>query len=228
MTRSFCAVEGCPKIASATVYCQMHYRRFRLYGDVNFALRTQRRHFETSRITILENFAEIELTQGRVAKVDLADVPLIEKYNWYYSSTTGYAYNNKTYTSLHQVLLGKAPVGFIIDHADRDKLNCQRYNIKFVTHSVNARNSERSDKALKVSYHRASGKYQAYIHENNTFIYIGVYKSEREAITRQKEAETLFHTCDSVTEFKLKWKKSPSKLELKTLTLESLFSKVIR
>jgi len=208
MNRRLCVVEGCNKAATATVYCQMHYRRFRLYGDPNKFINKQRRACEASQITICGNHAEVELTQDKVALIDLVDVERIKEFNWYFSSSTGYAYSAKAGTSMQQFLIGKAPEGYEIDHGNRNKLDNRRDNIKHKTETDNCYNTERSDKKKSVAFHKASGKYQAYIGLGKyAQIYLGLFLTETEALKAQKKANALFVECNfDLVLFKPAWK----------------------
>ena len=208
-----CLVEECGYLATATIYCQMHYRRLRLYGDVNYTKTIQRRQNEISIVNVVklgeehEWYGEVKLTQGKIAIIDIADVELVEQYNWYYSSSTGYAYSGKIGTSMQQFLIGKAPTGYEIGHEDRDKLNNRRGNIKFVTYSENHKNTAESDNA-GISFHAPSWKWQAYLWEQGqrAQIYLGVYKTKKEAIKARKIAEILRPAYNSSIEFKTAWK----------------------
>lgn len=186
----------------------MHYRRFRLYGDPNITIRQQRRSSESSEIILYEHYAEVELTQDKWATIDLADVPNIEGMNWYYSASTGYAYSGKAGTSMQQHLLDKAPFGHEIDHQDRDKLNNRRKNISFQSQSNNAYNKAQTDNAKHVSFHRASGKYQAYITMGKyTQIYLGLYLTEDVARRAHLNGIKLFVQLNfDLAKFKPAWK----------------------
>ena len=46
---------------------------------------------------------------------------------------------------VHQMIIGKAPKGFVIDHINRNKLDNRRQNLRFVTPSENTLNSDRID-----------------------------------------------------------------------------------
>lgn len=41
---------------------------------------------------------------------------------------------------LHQAVMGETPVGYTIDHIDRDGLNCVRSNLRFATHAQQQQN----------------------------------------------------------------------------------------
>ena len=42
---------------------------------------------------------------------------------------------------LHDIILGKAPTGFVTDHEDRDTYNNQRTNLRHVTQAQNSQNT---------------------------------------------------------------------------------------
>jgi hypothetical protein len=81
--------------------------------------------------------------------VDPEDLDLFEDHNWHLN-TNGYVFRNewlgdrqrKLY--LHRAIMSKHGLlvdGLIIDHIDRDKLNCRKANLRMVTKSVNGHNS---------------------------------------------------------------------------------------
>jgi hypothetical protein len=201
-----CTVNNCGKEATATIYCQMHYRRLRLYGDVDYVLREQRRQSGASNITLMNDHALVELTQGKSAIIDLEDVENINRFNWNFSATTGYAYSGKIGTSLHQYLMGKAPDGYKIDHNNRDKLDCRRRNLHFVTNQQNSLNNNRSTNYSGISLHLASGKFQTYLRKNCRQIYLGVFRTYDEAAKMKELASEMFDKSLSEKEFKTSWK----------------------
>lgn len=94
-------------------------------------------------IVIDGDSAYVELTQGRVAVIDAADVNLIGVRLWHLNSD-GYAKANAivngkpTLVALHRVILGN-PKG-VIDHIDQDPLNNRRSNLRVCTDQENQRN----------------------------------------------------------------------------------------
>ena len=188
MSKKLCIIEDCGKPMIAKGWCQMHYRRVAKYGDPHSVQRVQRSPNDSSKIILLGDHALVELTQGKVALVDLDDVEKVQQYNWNYSSSTGYAYSGKVGTSMQQHLLGRAPEGMEISHEDRNKLNNRRSNLRFVTFSENHYNTEQSDNS-GISFHKPSGKYQAYGIVDRKQKYLGLFPTEalaKERVTAWK------------------------------------------
>lgn len=113
----------------------------------NLTKRTWR--YKIRAIRIIGDIAYIPLTRGMEAIIDSCDAHLVEGWNWcaipapdrddlWYAYSAG---NRKM--RLHQFLLGKPPPGHIIDHRDRNGLNCRRSNMRFVTRAQNSQNKRR-------------------------------------------------------------------------------------
>lgn len=86
--------------------------------------------------------------KGRIVFVD-KDVASWWAWDDLYYNKTGYLVykvGHKHY-SVHQLIMGKAPKGFCIDHINRNKLDNRRKNLRFVTYSENSINSDRVEKA---------------------------------------------------------------------------------
>ena len=79
-----------------------------------------------------------------VALVDDEDFGRVSNHKWYLSSL-GYVNAQfpgkpkRKVTLLHRFVMGAVP-GQELDHIDRNKLNCQKYNLRFVNHSQNCQN----------------------------------------------------------------------------------------
>jgi len=206
---NLCIIENCDKPQRGRGWCMMHYTRWKKHGDPNLVERVQRSTNEASAIEIFEDYATVALSSGKFAIIDLADVDKVKKYNWYWSNTTGYAYSFKAGTSLQQFLIGKAPNGFVIDHDNKDKLDCRRSNLDFVTHAHNSRNR---NGIRGIAWHNASGKWQAYANLQREFLYLGVYKTEEQALAARELGNNIALTVSSVADFKIAWKKMKPKI----------------
>jgi hypothetical protein len=106
--------------------------------------------YKVRRIRVCGDIAYIPLTQGKVATIDAADVPLVEGWNWsamparcglWYAYCSG---NRKI--RLHQLLMPPPP-GMMTDHSDRDGLNCRRSNLRHATALQNSHNKKRVGKS---------------------------------------------------------------------------------
>lgn len=95
----------------------------------------------------MKDTREIPLSQGKIAIVDADDYDWLMQWKWYYSNN-GYAVRNKPVAGkrktvlMHRLILN-APNGVPIDHADRNKLNNSKKNLRFCSSSENFQNRER-------------------------------------------------------------------------------------
>lgn len=109
----------------------------------------------------------IPLTHGYFAQVDDADYGFLIKYKWHFRR--GYAARNSSTAEgrgrvvfMHRVI-AETPIGLETDHANGDKLDNRRCNLRVATMAENQRNrpAYRNNKSgLKgVSFHKESGKF---------------------------------------------------------------------
>lgn len=83
-----------------------------------------------------------------------------------------------------------------VDHIDHNRLNNKLNNLRVVSQSGNMRNSgRRSDSSTGVTgvvYHKQARKYMASIFIDGKRIYLGLFKTLREAATARREANIKF------------------------------------
>lgn len=132
----------------------------------------------------------IELTQGRVAKVDDEDYSRLAMHSWYYHAA-GYAARDvwedgeRRTIYMHRAIMDPGP-GQEVDHINGDGLDNRRENLRTCSHQENiaARSSSGrpgSSEYLGVSWSEATGKWRARIRHNYDEIHLGVFESEEEA-----------------------------------------------
>lgn len=113
----------------------------------------------------------IPLTKGAFACISSEDLPLIGGHRWYLH--TGYAATRLTVDGkpktvlMHRVILGLAH-GSYCDHANGDKLDNRRPNLRTATPSENMRNAKtRKGREYKgVWFNARSNRYHAYINKD--------------------------------------------------------------
>ena len=126
--------------------------------------------------------------------IDAIDEPLLAQHSFYltksgYYRTNVRLSNGKQRTkSLHQLILGDAQNGMVIDHINRDKSDNRRANLRFVTRSQNSQNQtlqKTSSSGFRgVSFHRQMNKWQAHCGGK----YLGSYLTREEAATVARAA----------------------------------------
>jgi hypothetical protein len=142
-------------------------------------------------IRVEGQLAYVALTRGHVAVIDLADVPLVQGFNWtailrkhtVYAARVEWRGQVQRKIYMHR-LLTVAPSGLDVDHADGDGLNNRRANLRLATKSQNICNQRvRSDNrsGLKGVSLNARGKWQANIAKGGRQRFLGAFATPEEA-----------------------------------------------
>lgn len=138
----------------------------------------------------MSDVIELPLSQGYVAIIDACDAHLAEfkwsaavRSNTVYAQRGVYVDGKRTITLLHQEVIGKAPLGFVIDHEDGNGLNCRRGNLRHVTQAVNMMNKGRMSGVVK---HCKSTGWTASLGRGK---YLGYFKTREEAVEARLRAE---------------------------------------
>lgn len=75
---------------------------------------------------------------------------------------------------LHRLVMGLVPGdGIEVDHINRDRLDCRRENLRIGSTAQNAQN--KSSEGRGVSFHRASGKWEAHGQVNGVKHHLGLH-----------------------------------------------------
>lgn len=146
---------------------------------------------------------EIDLGKGYVAIIDDADADLVAGYKWYPMHTRdGKVYGagwkhmppGRFFVHLHRLIANAQP-GEIIDHIDRNPLNCRRGNLRRVTRQQSIWNQGPAHRRCTSKYKgvwlwRPNGRFVAKISYNGKRIHIGYFDSE-EAAARAYNAKAV-------------------------------------
>jgi len=133
--------------------------------------------------------------KGLFTLVDDEDFERVNRYKWHLSipeyPTRSFRINYKRFNQrLHGLIMGQPPVGYEIDHINRDKLDNRKENLRFVTHSENLRNGKlhSTNTSGYNGVARMSGvdKWRAYCTENGKQKHIGYFSKKSDAIIARK------------------------------------------
>ena len=118
-------------------------------------------------------------------RVDDDDLRKIAAHRWYFDEHTGYYRTTDSYQTVHEILLGKAPVPYVWDHIDGDKTNNHRSNLRLATYSQNGAGQKKrtglTSKYKGVYRHNKHLKWVAQIKINGKVKYLGLFVEEDDA-----------------------------------------------
>lgn len=144
----------------------------------------------------------IPLTQGKFTMVDDEDFEWLNQWSWRYVDK-GCASRMETDPIIKKQIIIymsrfilNAPPYLLVDHEDRDKLNNQRYNLRFCVkgqNNTNRRSAKNSSSIyLGVSWAKNRKKWRACIRYNKKAHSIGYFSDEKEA-ARAYDLEAIIH-----------------------------------
>lgn len=150
-----------------------------------------------------ESYRLIPLTCGQVAIVDAEDFDRLNQHNWHAAwSVNNRSFYAKTHIGRRLVDMSHfiidVPRGYVPDHISQITLDYRKTNLRVATFGQNRVNGRKrhdvSSRFRGVGFHKASGKWRAYLKvpgEDHS-IHLGVFSSEEEAArARDKAASAL-------------------------------------
>lgn len=161
---------------------------------------TKKRNSRENTYELIDNEYYIGYTQsGKEFYFDKEDYDLVKQYCWDVDSQNGYLktrdkINRTSKLYLHRLVMGCTKGdNTIIDHINRNKIDCRKSNLRFVTGSQNVMNSLiRSDNtsgARGVYWSKRDNKWVARITANCQDIPLGKYDDFEDAEKARKNGE---------------------------------------
>jgi hypothetical protein len=136
---------------------------------------------------------EIELTKGYKALVDDEDFEIVSAYGWYAMVETRNVYaarkarreDGKRYNLyLHRFLMKVTDRKIEVDHSNHNGLDCQKHNLRVVTHLQNGRNRRKLkgfSQHKGVVWNKEHEKWTAGIMVNGEAKFLGGFAFETDA-----------------------------------------------
>lgn len=129
------------------------------------------------------------------ALVDDGDFASLSKFNWY--ARSGYAWRSAKPHWLHQAVIGDVGDGSVVDHVDRNRLNCQRENLRVISKSLNTRMAGpwriKASKFKGVTFHRRNRKWRAVLCAKKIQLFVGSFDHEHDAaVARDYAARSVY------------------------------------
>ena len=132
---------------------------------------------------------------------DLEDYDLIKNYCWYISDegyVKAYIPELSKIMPLHRVIIGLNDMSYDIDHKNGElsRFDNRKYNLRIATRSQNQMNKGKQKNntsgIVGVGWHKATGKWAAYITVNKKQIHLGLFDKKEDAVKARKEAENKY------------------------------------
>ena len=147
----------------------------------------------------------ITLTQGKFAQVDDTDFEALNQFKWHAcklkpNSESWYARrihrdNKMKSTYMHRQIMGCVEGDRkIIDHKDRNGLNCQRENMRFATYAENRNNrNDRTNPSGYIGVTIRGGRFRARLTVNKKIVSLGSFVNVIDAAIAYNEAALKYH-----------------------------------
>ena len=175
-------------------YCQKHYQQMKTYGHIR-----ERTNRELNEIIIYDTYADIilydenQIEEAR-APIDLEDVDKCKNHRW--NLTVQKYVANHILGGLHNYVMNFEPPkdkSKVVNHIDRDRKNCRKYNLEITTYQVNGINKGKQSNNTSgfpgVSWDNYHGKWEAHIKLNGKKKFLGYHINIEDAVKARQEGE---------------------------------------
>lgn len=184
-----CIAGGCETKSRANKFCNKHNKQYSKYGYISdtglYNRNTIIANAEYSEMLIYDKAKTVKA----VCKIDHDDALKVKDLKWCLNAK-GYIFKNK-YGELHRFIIGALP-GQVVDHANGDKLDNRKSNLRFCTgwqNSQNMKTPKNSTSGFKgVNWQKGPDKWMARIYVVGKQTYLGLFESREEAARAYNEA----------------------------------------
>lgn len=132
--------------------------------------------------------------KDKKAMISPQDLPKVDKYEWNYIDQGGYVKETVNGYHLHKVICDLTDD--VVDHIDRNKLNCTRNNLRICSHQQNSINTNipknNTSGIIGVSFSKEKNKWRANININRKQLHLGYFNNIEDAIQSRLIAEKTY------------------------------------
>lgn len=199
--KNICKVEGCEKQIHSLGYCKRHDMQIRRKGYI-YGHPFKTKHGKNE-YTVVSNYVEMSVYDkfgdlaGKVL-VDLEDVEKCKLFNWCKNGSNYIAtkINNKS-IRLHRYLLNLSSYFPLVDHANRNKFDNRKANLRICTKSENVCNSGKRKNNTSgykdVFFKKRNNTWFTITETVNGRAYAGGFNTPEEAALAYNQAALKYH-----------------------------------
>ena len=146
-------------------------------------------------------YKELPLKNGMIALVDSEDFDFLNQWTWtarkatnihYYAQRKRWVNGKKKYIKMHRLIMN-APDNMVVDHINRNTLDCRKSNMRLCTVAQNNCNRKAYGKSKYLGVTIKDNKPIAQITHNKKVYYLGTFESEEAAALAYNEAALKYH-----------------------------------
>jgi len=178
-------------------YCRRHYQQMKTFGYTK-----QRTNRDLNEIVFHDTYAEIilydedQIEEAR-APIDLEDVEKCKIHRW--NLTVEKYVANHAIGRLHNYVMNFNPPedkSKVVNHIDRDRKNCRKYNLEITTYQINGINKGKQSNNTSgfpgVSWDKSRNKWETHIKLNRKKKFLGYYSDIKDAVKARQEGEVKY------------------------------------
>lgn len=173
--------------------CSVHLRQMDRYGYIkNLTVTSPNRiYLDDSGEFAWMILRDKDSKEVARAKISCEDIVKLSDIKFKYSSKIGYAVSS-SHGLLHKIVCDAK----IVDHINRDKLDCRRENLRSASDAQNNHNRSKgkngNNRVMGVSYSGTKKRWRAYITVGYKTISLGYFDDEKNAIISRLNAEVKY------------------------------------